>query len=178
MIRSWSRFIASFARINASIPSTRHLPEGSSTSKLCLATSSKLPTPKTSPRQSRTPKSVFRYKLRKLAHCSGVSASGKSGRERCAGCKSANAFCMRIRFCSLNRQQISTSRVTSVTPCATAAKPPTNTNSTWPAISRRVSSLRFCISFSHRRPQRLGKIQRVVIGLHPFPRRLREALFQ
>ncbi len=81
-----------------------------------------------------------------------------------------NAFWIRIRFISLNRQQISTSRVTRVTPCATAANPPTKTNSTCDEINLRVSSLRFCISLLHRGVQRLRKIQRIIIRLHPFPR--------
>src|SRR6266496_3190366 len=85
---------------------------------------------------------------------------------------------MRLRFASLNRQQISTSRVTKVTPCATAANPPTKTNSTCASTSLRVSSLRFCIPFLHRGAQRIGESQGVVIGLHPLPRFFCEAIVE
>ena len=170
--------MASFARINAPMSRIRHLPYGNSTSTLCFRTSSKLPTPRTSPRQSTTPKSVFKYRFFRLAHCSGVNSNDKSGRERCTGCKSVNALWMRIKFISLNRQQISTSRVTRVTPCATAANPPTKTNSTCDETNLRVSSLRFCISPLHCVPQRLSKVQRVIVRLHPFPRCFRQTVLQ
>ena len=58
--RSWSRFIASLARINASRSRIRQLPKGNSNSTLCSKTRSKSPTPRTSPRQSTMPKSVLR----------------------------------------------------------------------------------------------------------------------
>jgi hypothetical protein len=80
-----------------------------------------------------------------------------------------NAPWMRIRFASENRQQMSTSRVTKVTPWATAANPPIRTNSTRASMSRRVDSLRFCISLLHRGAQRIGEPQRIVIGQHSLP---------
>jgi hypothetical protein len=65
-----------------------------------------------------------------------------------------------------------------VTPCATAANPPTRTNSTCSAINRRTSSARFCISPRHRRAQGLRKIQRIVIRFHSFPRRQGEGVVE
>jgi len=73
---------------------------------------------------------------------------------------------------------MSTSRVTKVTPCATAANPPTRTNSTCASISRRVSSLRFCISFVHRGAERICETQRIIIGLHPLPRCFCQAILK
>ena len=63
MIRSWSRFMASLARMSVSMSRTRHLPAGSSNSTECFTTSSKSPTPATSPRQSNLPRSVFKYRF-------------------------------------------------------------------------------------------------------------------
>src|SRR5437868_1915154 len=122
--------------------------------------------------------SVLTYKFFNVAHCSGVNFSGMSGRDRCTGCKSASAFWIRIKFVSLKRQQTSTSRVTRVAPCATAANPPTRTNSTFPAISLRKSSARFCMTFFHRSAKGFREVQRIIVGKHALPRRHRETVTQ
>lgn len=156
----------------------RQLPQGSCSSMLFFKTSSKLPMPKTSPRQSTAPKSVFKYKFFRLAHSSGVNSSGKSVLGRCVGCKSAKALCIRIKFGSVNRQQMSTTLVSRVTPCAAAANPPTRTNSTSAAINRRVNSLKFCIPLFHGLAQRFRKIYGIVVRLHPFPWRHAQTICQ
>jgi len=43
---------------------------------LCFKTSSKVADAQTSPRQSTTPKSVFKYKFLSPAHCSAVNSNG------------------------------------------------------------------------------------------------------
>jgi hypothetical protein len=170
--------MASLARMRPSISKIRQCPNGNSTSTLCLRTASKSPMPRTSPRQSRTPKSVFRYRFFSLAHCSFVKSSGRSGLERCTGCSPLSAFCMRFKLPSLNRQQMSTSRVTRVAPWATAANPPIKTNSTCASTSLRVSSLRFCTGLRHGCPQHIGQAQGIVIGQHPLPYGFGKALLK
>src|SRR5260221_2060137 len=85
---------------------------------------------------------------------------------------------MRIRFASLKRQQMSTSRVTNVAPCATAANPPIKTNSTCASTSLRVSSLRFCTTLQHRGLKQIGQTQCIVICQHPLPYGFRETLLK
>jgi hypothetical protein len=41
-----------------------------------------------------------------------------------------------------------------------------------------MSSLRFCICFLHRRLQRFDQVESVIIGPHPFPRSLGQALLK
>ena len=155
-ILSWSRFIASWRG------STRQCP-GLGTSQ-----GARLRSPTGRPHQKRPhPKSRSgnpQYPGRFLDRDSSVSCTVRGQIQRKIG--PGPMYGMQVGECFLNPHQVGFSKPAANIdvardqrdPCATAANPPTRTNSTSAAIKRRTSSLRFCMSVFHGGTQGIGKI--------------------